>query len=63
MNAGNGALEERQAQNAMATAQRYFMMVNADPLFRLIDDNPIAPITVRATLGGTLKKLMTTLPK
>jgi hypothetical protein len=62
LNAANEAQRERHRDRAAAIARRYFMQVKADPLFRHVDENPVGPLTVRATLGDTLKKLIAALP-
>jgi hypothetical protein len=62
ISAENGAEEDKFNRRAVEIAQRYFLMVKADPLFRHIDENPLAALTVRATIGDTLKKLLAGLP-
>ena len=62
ISAKTGAEEDRFNQRAAAIAQRYIVMVKVDPLYRHIDENPLTPLTVRATIGDTLKKLLAGLP-
>ncbi len=62
MSADNPAQRERHRNRAADIARRYFVMVNTHPLFRHVDENPVTPLTLRATLGGTLKSLLGALP-
>jgi hypothetical protein len=62
ISAKTGADENKFNLRAAAIAQRYIVMVKVDPLFRHIDENPLTPLTVRATVGDTLKKLLAGLP-
>ena len=61
LNASSGAQRDRHTERAAVIARRYFAMVLADPLFSHVDQNPLVPLTLRATLGNTLKKLIAAL--
>jgi hypothetical protein len=47
---------------AGASARSTLMMVSFDPVFRLVDRNPVQPLTIVATLGTALKNLVAALP-
>lgn len=47
---------------AAELARSYLVTVNFDPVFKLIDQNHIRPLTLRAVLGGALKHMVSALP-
>jgi hypothetical protein len=49
-------------ERAARLARDYLMKVNFSPEFRLVDQNPVQPLTLRAELGTALKQLVAALP-
>ncbi|HEX5325935.1 MAG TPA: hypothetical protein VFW75_04640 [Acetobacteraceae bacterium] len=62
LNASGTSERAREHARAAELARSYLMIVNFDPVFQLVDRNPVTPLTLRATLGDALKQLVAALP-
>lgn len=62
MSSADDAVRASHHQAALAIISRYLGYVDSDPFLKELQTNPFMPLTVQATLSGTLKVLAKNLP-